>query len=448
MLLMIAARSVALVTLQAGDSAHCSADAIVQTSPLDVDCVAFVPSPTGTQVATLMPTATTTSTLAPTLTATWTPLPPTLTPTITPTPLPRTAWPLCPTFNTFEWNELDDPARQCHYDFESGDNPALADAIFGPVGAAWGGPVFGFPWHTSPFEMTLKRGGMKVAVKLNMPCDVNASYDAFPHVNCIKNARVIYHTVGHAMDTLGRYHSYYLEYQVCRNPDFNLCGILKIGGWMDLGVLNAPYVGPRIFRPGGTVDFGLGSTYGGSAQPLVLTYAADTPDLNQIPCCFDEPYTSMGSSAKPLDGNKLIVWSMNNVGQANHFGSNPFARFLVRTFDAWGDIDPANPNAPRFFCRDGSCANNGSNRGLGETSVWIPSTWDMDADGFADASGYTNRLGQIVVGCAAVSLDCVPFEAVHVPVGYGDTRDPGNGSGAAHEYDTSPAGLHWIQFPN
>lgn len=477
LMVLVASGSFSQSVIQPGDSVHCTGDALVTTGPLDADCVAFTPTPTSTPTETPTATLTNTPTSTPTdtpqptstptatntlvPTATWTPLPTstatntaTPQPTATNTPVvatstPRAQWPLCPSHDPNAWHALDDVSRQCHYDHEHGDNPHLADTVFGAWPSAWGGQELSYPWATSAMENTHKHGGYKFAVKLNMPCDVNASYDAFFHVNCIPNARAEYHTVGHAIDALARYHSYYLEYQICRNPDFASCGIIRVGGWMDFGLLNAPYAGPRVFRAGGVVDFGAGSTYGGAgANSLVMSFDADTPELNTIACCFDEPYISIGSMLQPLNGNKLSVWSMNNVGQANHFGSNAYARLLIRTFDTWGDIDPANPYAPRFFCRDGSCANNGSLRGMGETSVYIPPSWDSDHDGFADMSGYTNRLGQIVTGCAAIGLDCVPFSVVHVPVGYADTRDGGNGSGAAREFDTSPVGIKWLRFPN
>lgn len=484
LVLMTAARSLTLVTLQNGDSAHCTADVLVQTSALDADCLAFTPTPTlvptatstetftatptntvvptstATSTSTSTPTATATNTLIPTLTATWTPLPSatfTATATNTPvvatnTPLPRAQWPLCPSHDPNAWHALDDVSRQCFYDHEHGRDSHLGDAVFGSWGTAWGGQQISYPWATSIMENTHKHGGYKIDVRLNRPCDPTNSYDGRIPINCVTDARVEFHFVGHSMDALARYHSYYLEYRVCKYPAYTQCGIIRMGGWMDMGVMNAPYAGRRLFRPGGTVDFGMGSTYGGANSQLIMTFSADTPDLDQIatvgsPCC-DDPYISIGNKLNPLDGSRLIVWSMNNVGGANHFGSNPYARFLVRTFDSWGWIDPANVNSPQWFCRDGSCADNGSSRALGENSVWIPTSWDVDGDGFADASGYTNRLGQVVVGCAAVSLDCVPFSLVHVPVGYADTRDPGNGSGAATEFDTSPAGQRRIRFPN
>jgi hypothetical protein len=491
LMLVVAARSASVVPLQVGDTGHCVGDVLVLTTQTDAECLAFTPTPTGTPLptdtptvtatpsstptstatattvpsdtptstpsatgtSTATPTATATHTLLPTLTATWTPLPPTATATITPTPLPRAQWPLCLSHDPNAWHALDDPTRQCFYDHEHGINPHLGDAVFGSWATAWGGSeISGYPWITSPMEPTMKHGGYKTDVRLNRPCDPTNSYDGHIPVNCVRDARVEYHFVGHAIDALARYHSYYLQYRVCQYPAYTQCGIISMGGWMDMGVMNAPYAGRRLFRPGGTVDFGPGSTYGGAGQQLIMTFNADTPDLDQIATvgslCCDDPYISIGNKLQPLDGSRLIVWSMNNVGSANHFGSNAYARLLVRTFDSWGWIDPTNVNSPQWFCRDGACADNGSLRGLGENSVWIPAGWDTDHDGFADASGYTNRLGQVVVGCVAISLDCVPFSVVHVPVGYADTRDPGNGSANATEFDTSPSGQRRIKYPN
>ena len=45
-LMLLSARAFVSVTLQAGDSAHCTGDALVQTGVLDAYCVAFTATPT------------------------------------------------------------------------------------------------------------------------------------------------------------------------------------------------------------------------------------------------------------------------------------------------------------------------------------------------------------------------------------------------------------------
>jgi hypothetical protein len=492
------------VILQPGDSAHCAGDAIVLTGPLDVDCVAFTPTPTteptATETATSTPTATDTPTLAPTatdtatatptsteratstptstdtptltptatdtatatptatsmpsdtptatatntvvptLTATFTPLPPTSTPSITPTPLPRSQWPLCPSHDPTKWHALDDPARQCHYDHEHGDDPLMAAAVF-PAAARTISNV----WATSSMENTHKHAGYKYSVRLNIPCGLNTNRDGLPTPNCIADALVEYHFTGHALDALARYHFYDMWLRVCKGPAWVDCGIFHISGWADEGILELPYKGQHIIRPGASgLDFGMGSTYGGANSEIVMDFSGDDVQMvNQN--VNDEPYISFGSTADPLNGGHLAVWSMPNLG--GDYGHNPWARFLVRTFDIWGQMNPNNPNELRWFCRDGSCADNGSKRALNELSVLVPASWDTGG-GFVNKSGFTNRFGQEVTGCVGVSLDCIPFSLAHVPVGAAHREDPQGGLPWAVDFDTSPSGQHWIKFPN
>lgn len=455
LVLMIAARSVSFVTLQAGDSAHCAGDAMVMTGPLDVECVTFTATPTATPAVlpTDTPTPTDTATLQPTdtpsPTATNTLVP---TPTPTPTPLPRSQWPLCPSHDATQWHALIDTIRACHYDHEHGDNPHAAEAVFGPPPAI--GETISFPWETSAAENIQKHGGYKWFVLLNQYCDPNANYEASPNANCITDARVEAHFIGASSDALARFHSYYAEFRICKNPGFTECGIIRTGGWADMGVLEVPYTGARVARPSAAIDFGIGSTYGGGNADIMLSYPADASELDTI-CTVgnrgcDNPYWA-SASLTDVGGpgfKPQSVLSMNNVGPVNHFGHNPHLRFLARIFDSWDTIDATSPSTLHFLCRDGSCADNASLRELGETSAHIPSAWDTNSDGFADMSGFTDRYGNSVSGCTSLGLDCVPFSVVHVPVGFASTDDPGCSCHRMIEYDTSPSGQHWIQFPN
>lgn len=447
--LLMAARSERAVTLQAGDTAHCTADALVLTSAVDARCVAFTPTPTTVAVA----TATSTGTPVPTATAT-------ATATATTVPTLPAGMPLCPSHDPTVYHALIDTARGCHYDHEHGDNPNLADAVFGLPAAAWGGQTVSWPWATSAMEngdmagMGGKHGGYKWAVLLNQPC-IDHPYEGYASVNCIKDARIEFHIVAASLDGLARYHSYYIEYNICAQPAYTQCGVLRIGGWADFGVLNVPYAGTRVYRPGGTIDFGLGSLYGGNNAEIIMSFPADATELDQIapvgafPCC-DEPYVSLPPSDELSQpgGFPQQVWSMNNIGSANHFGHNIYARFSERISDSWDGIDTANVNTPHFFFRDGNSPYNGSLRELSETSAFIPAAWDADADGFADISGFTDRYGNPVSGCTVLGVDCVPFSAVHVPVGAADTEDSGCECNRRVEYDTSLSGQHWIRFPN
>lgn len=449
LVLLIAARSERNVNLQAGDTVHCTADALVLTSAVDAHCAAFTPTPTATPVAVLTATSTSTSTPAPTATDTATPMPTaTATDTPQPTSTPLAGMPLCPSHDPTVWHALIDTTRQCHYDHEHGDDPALADSVFGPVQ----GSTIGFPWQTSSFEPVAKHAGYKYFVNRNMPCDPAMNYLGVPAVNCITDTRIEFHIVSSIMDGNARYHSYRAEYRVCQNGNFAQCGTVAIGGWADYGVLNSPYSGPRVCRTGGSLYFGQLSLQGGGGYNNSLSYPADALELDQIATCGQvppQPYVAMANSGVLTVPGTIPqdVWNMNGL-LAPYFGHNPYAEFIVRTFDSWGYVDTVNPNAINFFCRDGACSDNGSNRAQAGGSVHVLAAWDSDSDGFADYSGFTDRYGNTVSGCTAISLDCVPFAVVHAPVGYAHYDSNNCQCQDTREYDTSPAGQHWIAFPN
>ena len=133
--------------------------------------------------------------------------------------------PACPTHDPNQWHGLWDEVRGCHYDHTHGDDPSLADSYFGPLGAYWDGATISYPFNSGPAENTSKHAGYKVSVKMPgyhpwSPCGVNDNTDVTgDHSdNCVIASRVEYHLVGGLMDTVHRYHSYWMEIYVCRPP--------------------------------------------------------------------------------------------------------------------------------------------------------------------------------------------------------------------------------------
>lgn len=437
---------------------------------LELDTATATPTPTEEITRTLTPfplTDTPTATSTATDTATLTPAPLTATPTSTatatlvpstgvPNSTPNPNAPLCPTHDPQQWHALWDATRGCHYDHTHNADPASVNAIFGQAGALWGNQTLSYPWATSAMENTHKHGGYKYAVRTNIPCDVNRrdGNNNFP-VNCITDARIEYHAVGHAMDALARFHSFYAEYRICKYPAFTECGILRTGGWMDFGILQIPYKVQRVVRPGGALDFGAASTYGGAgANPLVMSFPADASELNGQ-SIHDAPYLAMSSVAdirafqpQPNLNLQMEVWSSGDQAFPR-YGHNPYASFTFRIFDSWGLMNPANPNQLHWFCRDGNCEYNSSLHAMNELWTQTPANvFDPDGNGFADWSGYTDRYGNIANGCTAPALDCVPLTMTHVPVGIGYYQDAGNGGAQAKEFDLSPNGVKWLRYPN
>ena len=149
---------------------------------------------------------------------------------------PTDTVPLCPDHDPTKWHALYDNARKCHYDHTHNADPntPAAVAIFGTAGAQWGGQQISYPWATSSMENGMKHGGYKYAVRLGIPCDETKDFNGYKPVNCIKDARIEYHTVSGSMDSLARFHSFYLEFNVCARSNLNQCGLIRYGGWMDI----------------------------------------------------------------------------------------------------------------------------------------------------------------------------------------------------------------------
>jgi hypothetical protein len=216
--------------------------------------------------------------------------PPLVTPTRGPGGLiqPYANAPACPSHNPNTWHGIWDYQRGCHYDHTHGDDPSLANVYFGTFGALWGGTTISYPFNSGPMENTMKHNGYKVSVR--MP-----GYHPFPKCgtedntditgdnsdNCVVAARVEYHLVGGLMDIIARYHSFFAEIYVCSGKsNYTQCGVIRTGGLVDYGQLQAPHYNARVVRPGGTIDFGDG---------MMMTYSADGPDLpnkSGEPMCF------------------------------------------------------------------------------------------------------------------------------------------------------------------
>ena len=377
--------------------------------------------------------------------------------------------PQCPTHDPTQWHGLWDPARGCHYDHEHGDDPSLADAYFGEAGVLWGGPTVSYPFATSAMENSMKHGGYKYSVKTpeHNPWPPCGQFDFADNSktgnNCIVASRIEYHVVGGTMDTLARYHSYYIEAKACQYPGYSECGMIRIGGHADFGELKAPHYGTRIVRPGGTIDFGDG---------MAMKFPADGPDLpaqSGEPYVFVFPYspeelsrrqahppTSPDSTTPTM--TTMDQWSMQDSGDCEPMPAgdpchNQFARFLVQVGDSWNLLDTQDPNNIRWICKgQPGCAYNGSLAGVNEIGFFIPQEWQPDGNGFVTLTGYTDRWGnpQTDGSCASASADCVPLVLEHFPVGYAASHSDDGCECAVYEHDIYFDGKpsDWIQFPN
>ncbi len=307
--------------------------------------------------------------------------------------------PLCPTHNDIKWHGLWDPERGCHYDHTHNDDPALADSIFGPAGAAWGQNI-SYPWMTANENSGMGHGGYKYYVNINPKpaCSFEGyEYLGVNSLNCVSAFRIQYHDAGGNAHMTKRFHSYYMEVQIKRG---NTVGYIKTGGWADFGCLHSSYKKSFLPLPGIDPVQANGQTQcGPGGQGL-------DPD----------PYRAFGDTWAEVQGqtsgDNWSIWTSHN-----RYGYNRLGFFFFRTMDNWGSIDPASPYTEHFLCADGSCKYNNSEHHVFNVFMMIPSSLDTDRDGIVNYKGYTDRQGNIVQGCTAPGFDCVPLEIVNAPVG-------------------------------
>lgn len=485
-----------VIDLQPGDSIRVRCRTFIywtnywKNKRQDVNVNCFDNNPTPTAEVTQESTPTVTDTPSGGATPTTSPNTPTATQTVTQTPAvpiatpttsgtqiqPFAGAPACTDHNLSQWHGLWNYALGCHYDHSHGDDPSLADKYFGPLGQFWDGSTISYPFPSSAEENTLKHPGYKISVRIPgyhdwAPCNSSFHKTDIGNDNCIVASRVEYHVVGGLMDLVGRYHSYWAEMFVCQGrpvpapqPGDSRCGIVRMGGILDYGQLQAPHYNARIVRPGGTIDFGNGIT---------LTYNEDGGDLpshSGEPYVFSYPYTSEyinlyrnnsphGRGAGTAPGSYSITidqWSSNDfdceprpAGDPCH---NQHFHLLVQVGDSFNLVDTQNLNTVRWICYgQPGCEYDGSMIGMNELAVRVLSSWNA-TNGFANFVGYTDKWGnpRTDTTCQTPSENCVPFIVDHAPVGVAGVKSNAGCLCDVWEYDfyfnNRPSG--WIKFPN
>jgi hypothetical protein len=313
------------------------------------------------------------------------------------------------------WNEVDG----CHYDHEHGDNPALADAVFGKLGEEWGGNGIDHPFHTANEHNAIKHRSHKVTVRVNIPCQSVNGSDL-----CVTDVRILNHLDFFNMST--RLHSFWMEIRVCKVSNPSDCGTFGRGGHMDFG-------------------------------PLI-----NQVNNSQVPIPADNspfPLPNCGSTNRRLHrtDNQFATWYGFFYGAANPdcipasfwAGGTPLGWLQVGTLvdQTWAKLDLNNPTNPTIICPDGSCR---SNESLREQGHLISGSLNsaLAINGKINMSGFTNLYGFIDPSCAVVSMACGPFYAVNVPVGNFQYRDDAFGLGKK-QYDILFNGQSsgWLQFP-
>ncbi len=355
------------------------------------------------------------------------------TPTPTATPSPLTSQP-CPAgmHDPTKWHALVDPATGCHYNHEHKDDPHLVDDIFGPV-AKYPGQEISFPWLTgNGTENTLKHESYGWLVRRNLPAKGSASEDD----GFVKALRLQAHMDFHAQGVPTRFHSYWLEAQICVKAQPNDCGIVRLGGQADFEELRVD--GAHVPLP---ADPNVSEQVLRKSIAQRIHYSTHGPNVNRA-----EWYGTRKNATYDASGNPVSPWG----------GPFRYVTFTLASDDAWQTIDPKNPTAVNLICPDFQCKFNGSTATLFHL-VLLPRTpmpeRFRDSTGHATWSGFSDRYGNEVAPCAPLGPDCIPFVVEHLPKVKNVTYSDGRAGIPVKDYDTSPAATGkgkewWIQYPN
>jgi hypothetical protein len=363
--------------------------------------------------ATPTPTAEATATATAVPTATNTPQP-SPTPSEDPVePYPDAA--PCEHHDPVAWHGIWDHENVCHHDHEHGDNPAELDHLFGPLGSAWGGEGIDHPFHTPGEHSEFAHQSHKVTVRSDMPCtSVNGS------TGCVTNVRILHHLDLFNMAT--RFHSAYIEMEVCSIDDPTDCGIVQRGGHIDFGPLIAQNLGIHVPVDDDTALFPLSSC--GSARRLHRTDRQ-----------FAVWYGFWHSRARCLEGLSGTMLGRLQLGSE-----------VNRT---WGPLDVDDPYNPHIICPDGSCVNNSA---LREQAHLIDFDFNssLAVDGRYNLSGYTTQYGILDPDCTEPGPECVPFVLDGVPDLTYQYRDGVHAGTKYRQYDIlfDEPYSGWIKFPN
>lgn len=495
-----------LLMLNNGDTVRCASG-----SPLSfawsadhrtgtARCTGSTPTATG-----VPPTATP---VAPTNT----PAPPTATPGSGGTIQPYASAKECPTHDDTKWHGAWDFVRGCWYDHEHGDDPALANDLFGPLGVQWQNAPTMMGYHYSsimpPWGMANEfgpaHGGWKVRVYRDLPgrpaqCWLYSG-------DCVIATRILTHfgpKGGQQPD-----HTFWLE-AIVQNSQGQR-GIVRTGGTWKTGILHSPYKAQWVKLPTDPPYAGLQFRPG--ADPLID--GLPNPSLSVDPyrahsdCASVLRYAELFQSTtaeKTLDPNRIgwrnnHFWIMHDNLPAPDggriYGMTPFVHLGMNTGDASSCVEGNGAGLVRepFLgeiipdCALGAatigggniiqCRYNNSNGpilfdldlNLGESWVaWMDnSQWDNNkATGTMRINTYmmpqlrnpdgseiagrpaARRFFDEASGCTTADMLCVPFIVEDAPTGiYNWTTPVGSGYWEPVDFDLAPPGVHWLSTKN
>lgn len=343
---------------------------------------------------------------------------PTPTPTAKPPSLPPCA------HSETEWHGIQGDG--CRYDHSHNENP-----LVGPLSAQVR-QVFGTRGLANPLGTKEAHAFYKWArFEGNCP----QTERGFGSDGCLRRGLVLLHANGNGRGLQMRFHSMlgFVEYP---NGGWGL-----FSGIADFGPLHCPYKQRHCPLPQDSLDPPIDPASVNLAQP---------------------PYRSMRVVSE-LDairrsGRNEFLWnSGSNAGVLRGDEYNQHFQVDFSEIDAWEVLDPNDFDgefyATHFVCQDTEhCAFNHSTLRVYEVVAIVPADWDTDGDGYVTLNSFTDARGRLRTDCtqASVEADCWPLVLVNAPVGKWTFRIPIGFVPIEDfpDYDLSPPGEWWIQFPN
>lgn len=325
-----------------------------------------------------------------------------------------------------KWHALIDQVTGCHFNHEHKDNPHDLNDVFGPVEKHLRGYSVGLPWQTGSTgteENRHKHESYGWFVLRNLPPgqsrSQNGARNNTNNVAFIRNIRVQVHGDLHAGGAASRFHSVWVEAQVCYRAARNDCGIVRFGGHLDYGELRVD--GVWVPLPNDP------RAYAG------LTAPAPEREVDNFIAKRSHSATS-----------HTVRW----IGRFNNTsGPITYGGIAHETKDSWQPINPSQPDEVRLTCPDYQCEYNNSTARLDFFIIRPRHEPQAGPDFRINFRGYTDRHLNVVEDCWAPGPDCVPLVFENFP----NLREISlrkGGPGSLREYDTSPPGKYWIEYPN
>lgn len=340
----------------------------------------------------------------------------------TDTPVPPTDTPVPSGHNDTIWHPVSADISHTH-----NDDPASVNHIFGPVEPYTSGQSISYPWET-PNENLNKHEGYKWFVFDWGNCRMTTSQLASGNL-CVVAGRIQHHVIGGPVGAQTRVHSFWAELQLC-TQDMSQCEIFRQGGHVPYGCLRAIGAKPRthISLPSDdgfcdTQEQVDGSSYREHLQP------------QQVPTNKDHVYAN---------------WSTLNDQQMG-------IQFAFSTADDWQGIDVNDPLTLNFICPDFQCKYNHTTEAFYRIIVEDSFLQQFDdGTGIANFNGFTDRFGENFFNSCTLGPDCAPLIIENVPIQTATFRflkeDFGgrtfHDEAELNDFDLSPPGEFWIEYPN